>query len=87
MIDRGFSIVDRRSSTSRASHTPPQRARQVTVSVISSGVHWFANDHTLQTMGDEYDYEANTSYACASWAPIVGYTGIVSAVVLASKWL
>jgi len=42
-------------------------------------------------MGDngDYDYDyyndGNLSYACTSWAPVLGFTGIVSAVVLSSK--
>lgn len=34
---------------------------------------------------EEYWDEANVSYACPSWAPTVGFVGIASAVVLASK--
>jgi hypothetical protein len=43
-------------------------------------------------MGDDdnYDYanyyqEGNVSYVCTSWAPILGFMGIASAVVFASK--
>lgn len=37
-------------------------------------------------MGDEFDYEMdlNESYVCASWAPILGFTGITAAVVFAN---
>jgi hypothetical protein len=39
-------------------------------------------------MGDDGDYynEGNLSYACTSWAPILGFMGIASAVSFASKW-
>jgi apolipoprotein N-acyltransferase len=41
-------------------------------------------------MGDEFDYnemDLNESYVCASWAPILGFTGITAAVVFASEFL
>ena len=34
---------------------------------------------------EEYYEEGNLSYACPSWAPTVGFIGIASAVVFASK--
>lgn len=38
-------------------------------------------------MADDDDYEiGNVSYACTSWAPIVGFAGITCAVVFASKY-
>jgi len=38
-------------------------------------------------MGDEIDYDdLNQSYVCPSWAPAVGFVGITSAVVFASKF-
>jgi hypothetical protein len=36
---------------------------------------------------DEYYDEGNLSYACPSWAPTVGFVGIASAVVFASKFV
>ena len=39
-------------------------------------------------MGDEFDdMDLNESYVCASWAPILGFTGITAAVVFASELL
>ena len=40
---------------------------------------------TSRRILDEYYNEANLSYACPSWAPTVGFIGIASAVVFASK--
>lgn len=34
---------------------------------------------------DSYYNQGNISVACPSWAPIIGYVGITSAVVFASK--
>ena len=34
---------------------------------------------------EEYYNEENISYACPSWAPTLGFVGIASAVVFASK--
>lgn len=34
--------------------------------------------------GSDYN-EGNLSYVCAAWAPILGFAGIASAVVFASK--
>ena len=37
--------------------------------------------------GGDYDvYSGETSYVCPSWAPAVGFLGITSAVVFASKY-
>jgi hypothetical protein len=35
--------------------------------------------------GSDYN-EGNLSYVCAAWAPILGFAGIASAVVFASKF-
>jgi len=38
-------------------------------------------------MGDEQEeiyYDVNVSYPCPSWAPILGFTGIVCSVAFAS---
>lgn len=35
---------------------------------------------------EEYDF-MNLSYACPSWAPVLGFTGITAAVVFASTFL
>ena len=41
---------------------------------------------TMADDGDNYYNEGNLSYVCASWAPILGFAGIASAVTFASKW-
>lgn len=40
---------------------------------------------TSRRILEDYYNEANLSYACPSWAPTVGFIGIASAVVFASK--
>jgi len=37
-------------------------------------------------LDENYYEEGNISYACPSWAPIVGFTGIAFAVVAASEY-
>ena len=34
-----------------------------------------------------YFIQENVSYACTSWAPVVGFAGIAAAVVFASKFV
>ena len=37
-------------------------------------------------MGDNYYYDLNDYSLCPSWAPVLGFGGIVAAVVFASKF-
>ena len=36
---------------------------------------------------DYYNLDLNTSSLCPKWAPVLGFTGIVAAVVLASEFM
>ena len=39
-------------------------------------------------MAEEFnEMDLNESYVCAAWAPVLGFTGITAAVVLASELL
>ena len=47
-----------------------------------------ANDDQYANQGFEnliYNEDANVSYACPRWAPVLGFAGIAASVVLASK--
>jgi len=65
------------ASTTRVRVTqtrPSQKAKRLTMA-----------DDDQQGNGNYYN-EGNISHVCASWAPMVGFAGIASAVVFASKW-
>jgi hypothetical protein len=51
-------------------------------------IFWQKARTNTTTMADaNYYNEGNVSYPCASWAPAVGFTGCVFAVVFASEFL
>ena len=47
--------------------------------------HRYLNEEDGGNGGWAYD-DANQSFVCPSWAPILGYSGIVASVVFASKF-